>query len=188
MLKRHAWHAQRTLSETEAILTAPGSLHELETRLIDGRLQRVYKRMWPSLRALWLWSATQYGGGDLVYAVFEGQRMSYKRAFERSLRAAGVYRDVYGVRKERAELLEGSVDKLKADAGRTGILVLHAHEGKGTWSGMQSWDAALDAYRGDTRAIETGKGIDIELEDDATILFTSGALTRPVISSVLLRG
>ncbi|KAG5733854.1 2-succinylbenzoate--CoA ligase [Termitomyces sp. T112] len=91
------WYAQRTLAETDAIITAPGSPFELETRYIDGRLQRVYKRLYPSLRTFWLWAAAEHA--DLTYVVLENQRISYKQAFQQSLRAAGVLRDVYGVKK-----------------------------------------------------------------------------------------
>lgn len=109
------WYAQRTLAEGElsfrvavskteltldtadAIITAPGNMHELETRYIDGRLQRVYKRLWPSLRTFWLLTAAEHA--PLTYVVLEKQRISYKQAFEQSLKAAGVFRDVYGVKK-----------------------------------------------------------------------------------------
>ena len=79
------------------ILCAPGQMHELETRLIDGRLQRVYKNLWPTLRVFWLWAAQQ--NKDAVYAVFENQRHTFAEIFQRSLKAAAMYHDVYGVRK-----------------------------------------------------------------------------------------
>lgn len=81
----------------EAILTAPGTPHELETRLIDGRLQRVYKNLWPSLRIFWLQAAKEHA--DALYVVYEKQRYTYRQVFERSVKAAAVYRNVYGVRK-----------------------------------------------------------------------------------------
>lgn len=81
----------------EALLCAPGTPHELETRLIDGRLQRVYKNMWPSLRVFWLLAAKDHA--DAVYVVYEQQRYTYRQVFDRSLKAAALYRDVYGVRK-----------------------------------------------------------------------------------------
>ncbi|KAG6841219.1 hypothetical protein C0991_000665 [Blastosporella zonata] len=228
---KKTWYAQRTLSEVDAIITAPGSLHELESRYVDGRLQRVYKRLWPSMRTFWLWAAAEHG--PLTYAVFEDQRATFAQTFERSVRAAGIYRDVYGVKKgdrvgicsrnypdylvafwachligavsvlanawlpieplrfclthteckliildpERAERLEGISEKLKAESGSNGILVFNAHEGKGKWKGMESWDAVLAAYKGDTTSIVTGKGeVEILPEDNATILFTSGEL------------
>ncbi|KAG6848941.1 hypothetical protein H0H93_012583, partial [Arthromyces matolae] len=91
------WYAERTLQEVDSILTAPGSLLELETKFIDGRLQRVYKNLWPSLREFWIAAATMHG--DLAYVILENHRMSYAQAFEKSLRAAGMFRDVYGIKK-----------------------------------------------------------------------------------------
>ncbi|KAG6845543.1 hypothetical protein H0H87_007787 [Tephrocybe sp. NHM501043] len=231
---KRPWYAQRTLSEVDAIITAPGSLHELESRYINGRLQRVYKRLWPSMRLFWLWAAAEHG--PLTYVVFENQRVSYAQTFERSVRMADIYRNVYGVKKgdrvgicsrnypdylvafwachligavsvlanawlpneplrfclthteckviildpERAERLEPIVEELKAAANCNGVLVFNAHEGKGKWNGMESWDAVLAAYRGDTRSIVTGEGeAEILPEDNATILFTSGTTGMP---------
>ncbi|KAG6915678.1 hypothetical protein DXG01_010467 [Tephrocybe rancida] len=164
----------------DAIITGLGSLHELETRYIDGRVQRVYKQLWPSLRTFWLWAAAQHA--PLTYAVFEDRRMTYVQTFERSVRMAGIYRDVYGVRKdpERAELLESVAAKLKAEARCNGILVFAVEEGKGNWSGMESWEAVLAAYDGDTRSIVTGEGeAEILPEDNAMIMFTSGTTGMP---------
>ncbi|KAG6916503.1 hypothetical protein DXG01_006502 [Tephrocybe rancida] len=207
------WYAQRTLGEVDAIITGLGSLHELETRYIDGRVQRVYKRLWPSMRTFWLWAAAQHA--PLTYAVFEDRRVTYVQIFERSVRMAGIYRDVYGVRKdligavsvlvnawlpliplrfciahteckvivldpERAELLESVAAKLKAETGCNGILVFAVEEGKGNWSGMESWEAVLAAYDGDTRSIATGEGeAEILPEDNAAIMFTSGTTGTP---------
>ena len=87
----------------EALLTAPGSLHELQTTLVDGQVQRVYKKLWPSLRIFWMWAANEHK--DAVYAVFENQRPTFGQVFDRSLRAAAVFYDVYGIRKgARADL------------------------------------------------------------------------------------
>ncbi|KAA1466482.1 acetyl-CoA synthetase-like protein [Dentipellis sp. KUC8613] len=91
------WVPRRSLAETQAILCAPGQIHEYETRLIEGRLQRVYKNLWPSLRDFWLWVADQYK--DLTYVVFEQQRITYSQAFERSLKVAAMFKTVYGVQK-----------------------------------------------------------------------------------------
>ncbi len=81
------------------------------------------------------------------------------------------------VDSERADGLEPIAQKLASDAGTTGFLVLEAHEGKGKWSGMQIWEEALKAYTGDSQSIlTTDPGI--TPEDNATILFTSGVLSR----------
>ncbi|CAK5277834.1 unnamed protein product [Mycena citricolor] len=91
------WSPKRSLAEVNALLTAPGTPLEVEERLVDGRILRVYKNQWPSLRAFWLWAATTYS--DRVYLVFEDQRYTYKAALAKSLTAAAVFRDVYGIRK-----------------------------------------------------------------------------------------
>ncbi|RDB22581.1 2-succinylbenzoate--CoA ligase [Hypsizygus marmoreus] len=225
------WTPQRTLDETEAILCGPGNLHETEVRLVDGRLQRVYKNLWPSLRIFWLWASKEHA--KATYIVFESQRLTFGQAFQRSLKAACIYKTLYGIKKgdrvaicarnypdhmvafwachligaisvqvnawlpldalhyclahtgsklvildsERADRLEPSVDKLVTDAGTNGFLVLEAHEGKGQWKGMQSWNTVLDNFHGETTDIlnET----EILPEDDATILFTSGTTGLP---------
>ncbi|KAF9451706.1 acetyl-CoA synthetase-like protein [Macrolepiota fuliginosa MF-IS2] len=226
------WKPKRTLAEAEAILCAPGTPHELETRLIDGRLQRVYKNVWPSLRTFWLQAAKEHA--DAVYIVYGKQRYTYRQVFERSVKAAAVYRDLYGIRKadhvaicsrnypeflvafwachligavsvlvnawlpldvlhhclahtqcklvvvdtERADRLEPNVTKLVADAGTAGFLVLEAHEGKGKWNGMQTWEEVLNNYKGDFQNIlSVDQGI--VPEDNASILFTSGTTGLP---------
>lgn len=80
-----------------AILCAPGSPHELQTRVVGGKLQRVYKNLWPSLRMFWLSSAQQHK--DATYVVFENLRYTFGQVFERALKAAAIYRNVYGVCK-----------------------------------------------------------------------------------------
>ncbi|KAI0080888.1 acetyl-CoA synthetase-like protein [Panus rudis PR-1116 ss-1] len=79
------------------ILCAPGMPHEVETRLVDGRVQRVYKNLWPSVRDFWLECARLHG--DKTYIVFEGNRYSYADILSRSLKAAVALRDVFRVQK-----------------------------------------------------------------------------------------
>ena len=79
----------------DKLLCAPGALHELETCLIDGRLQRVYKNLWPSLREFWLWASQQYP--DATYVVFEQQQYTFREVFQRSVQAARMYRAIYGI-------------------------------------------------------------------------------------------
>lgn len=88
---------KRSLAEVEAILCGPGSPHEIETRLVDGRLQRVYKHLAPSLRAFWLSSVEKYHND--TYVVFEAERLSYGQVHEYAMKAAGVYYTAYGIRK-----------------------------------------------------------------------------------------
>jgi len=75
----------------------PGGLLETETKLIDGRIQRVYKNLAPSLRHLWLSTYTLHA--DRVYLAFENERLSYEEVHRRASRAADVLRNTYGVRK-----------------------------------------------------------------------------------------
>ncbi|KDR83762.1 hypothetical protein GALMADRAFT_236121 [Galerina marginata CBS 339.88] len=91
------WSPKRTLTEVNEILMAPGQMHQVETRVVDGQLQRVYKNLWPSLRVFWLWAAQE--NKDVVYAVFENRRYTFAQVFERSLKAASIFYDVYGIRK-----------------------------------------------------------------------------------------
>jgi acyl-CoA synthetase (AMP-forming)/AMP-acid ligase II len=81
----------------EAILTAPGMLHELETRVVDNRVQRVYKNAWPSLRAFWLWACQQHG--TQTYLVFENTRLTFSETLLRSIKVAAMLQDVYGLAK-----------------------------------------------------------------------------------------
>jgi len=81
----------------EDLLTSPGSIHEVETTLVDGRLHRVYKNLWPSLRDFWLFAVAQYSGD--VYIVYEDQRLTYGQVHTYVTKVAGLFRDVYGIKK-----------------------------------------------------------------------------------------
>jgi hypothetical protein len=81
----------------EALLTSPGSIHEIETTLVDGRLHRVYKNLWPSLREFWLSAVTQYSGD--TYIVYEDQRLTYGQVHTRAIKVAGLFRDSYSIKK-----------------------------------------------------------------------------------------
>lgn len=69
----------------------------METQVVDGRVQRVYKNIWPSLRNFWIWAAAEYG--DKTYIVYEDERISYSDTMNRSLCAAAVFAEKYGVCK-----------------------------------------------------------------------------------------
>ncbi|KAK0467499.1 hypothetical protein IW261DRAFT_1060601 [Armillaria novae-zelandiae] len=92
-----SWTPKRSLAETEDILCGPGRAHEVETCLIDGKLLKAYKNLAPTLRAFWV-SAVEKNG-DKTYIVFEGERYTYRQVFDRSVRTAGIFYTVYGVRK-----------------------------------------------------------------------------------------
>lgn len=91
------WAPKRTLEQCDAILCGPGMPHEMETQVVDGRVQRVYKNIWPSLRNFWIWAAAEYG--DKTYIVYEDERISYSDTMNRSLCAAAVFAEKYGVCK-----------------------------------------------------------------------------------------
>lgn len=90
-------------STANALLVAPGAPHETETRLIDGRLLRVYKNQWPSLRVFWLWALSQHK--EAVYLVYENQSYTFGQVHNRAVKAASVLRHVYGVQKGSHQLL-----------------------------------------------------------------------------------
>ncbi len=81
----------------EDILCGPGCPHEVETRLIDGKLLKVYKNLAPTLRDFWV-SAVEKNG-DKTYIVFGSEWLTYRQVFNRSVRTAGILYTVYGIRK-----------------------------------------------------------------------------------------
>ena len=108
------WEPKRTLAECmhfvtylitslipsftgNAILYGPGMPFEMEHRLVDGRVLRVYKNLWPSLRAFWLWAADQFK--DKTYIVYENERLTFGESFQQSLLAAAIFKEAYGVSK-----------------------------------------------------------------------------------------
>ncbi|KAJ3736806.1 hypothetical protein DFJ43DRAFT_1143478 [Lentinula guzmanii] len=91
------WKPHRSVEECNHIIVAPGSLHELETRVIRGSVQRVYKNLWPSLRVFWLAVCKLHE--DKIYIVYEEERFTYKQMLEKSIKAAAVLANSYNVRK-----------------------------------------------------------------------------------------
>ncbi|KAF9462626.1 hypothetical protein BDZ94DRAFT_713673 [Collybia nuda] len=91
------WAPKRSLAEVDTILCGPGSIHETEVCLVDGTLQRVFKNLWPSLRAFWLWASHEHL--NTTYVVFEKQRLTFSDVLQHSIRAAAVYQDVFGIKK-----------------------------------------------------------------------------------------
>jgi hypothetical protein len=81
----------------EALLTSPGTIHEISTTLVDGKLQRVYKNLWPSLRQFWLSAVSRYA--EDTYIVFEQQKLTYNQVHGRSLKLASLLSKVYNVQK-----------------------------------------------------------------------------------------
>jgi acyl-CoA synthetase (AMP-forming)/AMP-acid ligase II len=71
--------------------------HQLDSCLIDGRVHRTYKNLWPSLRLFWLWASAEHR--DTTYIVYERQRWTYSHIADRALRTASIYRDIYHIQK-----------------------------------------------------------------------------------------
>ncbi|KAJ3724511.1 hypothetical protein C8R42DRAFT_453754 [Lentinula raphanica] len=92
-----SWIPKRSLAETNELLCAPGQLHELETRFVDGRLQRVYKNLWPTVRNFWSWASSEHA--NKTYIVFEGQRFTYKEIDQRVRQTASVFFNQYHIKK-----------------------------------------------------------------------------------------
>ncbi|KAI0053621.1 acetyl-CoA synthetase-like protein [Auriscalpium vulgare] len=92
-----AWIPKRTLAEVEAILCGPGQLHEVEKCVVDGRVQRVYKNAWQSLRHFWLWAAAEHS--DRTHITFEGRKITFRDARDRSAKVAAVLQELYDVQK-----------------------------------------------------------------------------------------
>ncbi|KAK0435795.1 uncharacterized protein EV420DRAFT_1770508 [Desarmillaria tabescens] len=86
-----------SIKEADRILTGPGSLLEIETRVIDGRVLKVWKNLWPSLRHLFLYSTKKHV--DKIYIVYEKERHTYQDILEKAVKCSAILRDVYGIKK-----------------------------------------------------------------------------------------
>ncbi|KAK0243596.1 hypothetical protein EDD85DRAFT_804503 [Armillaria nabsnona] len=105
-----SWTPKRSLAEAEDILCGPGCPHEVETRLIDGKVLKVYKNLAPTLRDFWV-SAVEKNA-DKTYIVFGSERLTYRQVFDRSVRTAGIFYTVYGIRKgDRVALCSRNVSE-----------------------------------------------------------------------------
>ncbi|KIO33888.1 hypothetical protein M407DRAFT_227002 [Tulasnella calospora MUT 4182] len=88
---------------TDLLCKTPGSPYETEHKLIDGRIQRVYKNLPQSLRRFWLMVSQVYA--DREYIVYDsptsssGDRMTYGQLAYHAQIAASVFRKTYKVRK-----------------------------------------------------------------------------------------
>ncbi|KAK0442328.1 hypothetical protein EV421DRAFT_1904106 [Armillaria borealis] len=91
------WTPCYSVEEADRILTGPGSLLEIETRIIDGRVLKVWKNLWPSLRHLFLHSTKNHS--DKTYIVYEKERYTFQETLEKAVKCATILRDIYGVRK-----------------------------------------------------------------------------------------
>ncbi|TFK26460.1 acetyl-CoA synthetase-like protein [Coprinopsis marcescibilis] len=87
----------RSLQHTEDILCADGNIHAIQTLIVDGRLQRVYKNLWPSLRNFWLAAVADYA--PHTYIVYEDQRLTYAQVHIQVLKVAHTLLRVFAVSK-----------------------------------------------------------------------------------------
>lgn len=46
-VQHERWTPKRSMAECDQIITAPGTMHELERVIIEGRVLRVYKNLPP---------------------------------------------------------------------------------------------------------------------------------------------
>lgn len=97
MSEHAAWVPKRSMEEVEKLLCALGSQHELETILLHGRVTRVYKNLFPSLRSFWLWAVNEYR--NKPYIGYEERRYTFEDIFNESVKAAAAFREVYGIQK-----------------------------------------------------------------------------------------
>jgi len=71
--------------------------HEIEARVINNRIMRVYKNLQPSLRIFWLENTALFK--DATYVVLGSQRLTFKQSLELSLKAAAIFESKYGIQK-----------------------------------------------------------------------------------------
>ncbi|KAG8913376.1 hypothetical protein FRC00_002529 [Tulasnella sp. 408] len=99
-----SWTPKLSLRRCNDLLCkTPGSPYEMEHKLIDGRIQRVYKNLPQSLRHFWLMISQVYA--DREYIVYDsptsssGDRITYGQLAYSAQVAASVFRKTYKVRK-----------------------------------------------------------------------------------------
>jgi len=80
---------------------------------------------------------------------------------------------------ERADFLEPFLESIRLEVGTTGILVIKAHEGKGTWKNVRSWDSVMKKYSGKKEEKSWMKEPTCDPDDNAYIFFTSGTTGLP---------
>lgn len=76
---------------------------------------------------------------------------------------------------QRADEFEPVVTEILRDTATTGFLVFDSHEGKGSWKEMKCFRTVVNNYHGDSTDILKNVPA-IVPEDNAAIMFTSGAL------------
>ncbi|SJL14627.1 related to 4-coumarate--CoA ligase 1 [Armillaria ostoyae] len=91
------WTPCCPVEEADKILTAPGSPLEIETRVVNGRVLKVWKNLWPSIRAFFLHSSKEHAHKTCV--IYEKERYTFQEMLEMAVKCAAIFRDVYGVKK-----------------------------------------------------------------------------------------
>ncbi|KAK0187408.1 hypothetical protein F5146DRAFT_1064866 [Armillaria mellea] len=91
------WNPCCSLEEADRILTAPGSMLEIETRVLDGKVSKVWKNLWPSIRAFFLQSVDAHA--EKIYTVFEKECYTFQEILDEAVVCAAIFRDVYKVKK-----------------------------------------------------------------------------------------
>ncbi|KAK0502172.1 hypothetical protein EDD18DRAFT_1278035 [Armillaria luteobubalina] len=97
MTDSKGWTPRCSIEEADEILTGTGSLLEIETRIIDRRVLKVWKNLWPSLRQFLLHATEKHA--DETYVVYEGERFTFGEMPEKAIKCAAIFRDLYGVKK-----------------------------------------------------------------------------------------
>ncbi|KAG7440416.1 long-chain-fatty-acid-CoA ligase [Guyanagaster necrorhizus] len=92
-----AWTPHCSVEEADEILTRPGSPLEIETRIIDGRVLKVWKNLWPSVRAFFLHSTKEHADKSCV--IYENERYTFQEMLTMSVKCAAIFRDVFGIKK-----------------------------------------------------------------------------------------
>ncbi|KAK0455656.1 uncharacterized protein EV420DRAFT_1272222 [Desarmillaria tabescens] len=97
MTSTATWTPRCSVDEADKIITRSGSLFEIESRVVDGRVLKVWKNLWPSTREFFLKWTKEHA--DKTYVVYEKQRFSFQEMLEMAVKCAAMFRDVYGVKK-----------------------------------------------------------------------------------------
>ncbi|KAG7440400.1 uncharacterized protein BT62DRAFT_997785 [Guyanagaster necrorhizus] len=151
MINTKSWNPCCSLEEADRILMAPGSLLEVETRVVGDRVSKVWKNLWPSIRVFFLQSTKEHA--NKTYVVFEKECYTFKEILDTTVKCAAIFRDVYKIQRgdrvvicsrnfpsyyivfwachpERADKIEPIVADLKHASGASGYLVIQDQEGK----------------------------------------------------------
>ncbi|KAK0187411.1 hypothetical protein F5146DRAFT_1004324 [Armillaria mellea] len=91
------WTPRCTVEEADKILTAPGSPLEIETRVVNETVLKVWKNLWPSIRAFFLHSSKEHAHKTCV--VYEKERYTFQEMLDIAVKCAAIFRDVYGIKK-----------------------------------------------------------------------------------------